>query len=174
MTVNYLDPPGIDAAGRGGVWFVPAIADINAPTVAEITAGVNLSCALYGFNPGGEQSSVNRWKYCYTETVQTPGRTSRTISEIQYDYDPQKPAEATGGYAYYASLVPGTHGFIVDRRGLTRDVAIAAGQIVDVYPVTLGDRFRVEITEEEGAKLRTRQTPYVVGEAALDVAVVAG
>ena len=38
MTVTIPNPPGIDAAGKGAVFWVPALADPSAPTVAEIAA----------------------------------------------------------------------------------------------------------------------------------------
>ena len=166
-----LDPPGINAAGNGAVWFVPALTDPSNPTVAEIEAGVELSCALYTFSPSFDQSTVSRTKYCYAESVQTPGRTTRSIERITYDYDPQEPESEE--YAYYAELVPGRRGYIIDRRGLSaKQVPIADGQYVHVTPVELGARDDVAINpEEEGQKLSIEQVIHVIGEKIRDAVV---
>lgn len=168
-----LDPPGIDAAGNGALWFVPAIADINAPTVTEIEAGVNLSCALYSFGITVEQASTDRTRYCYREAVQRPGRVTRTIDRIRYDYDPQNPDSAE--YGYYTELTPGRHGFIVDRRGLdARTELLAAGQYVHITPVTLGGRDDVAIDPAaEGETLSVEQLVFVSGEKVRDVEIAA-
>lgn len=166
-----LDPPGINAAGNGSIWFVPAIADPSAPTVEEIEAGIDLSCALYTFTPTFEQASVTRTKYCYREAVQAPGRVTRSIERIVYDYDPQDPASEE--YSYYEELTEGRRGFIVDRRGLhAKSVEIASGQYVHVTPVELGARDDVAINpEEEGEKLRVEQIIHVIGEKIRDAEV---
>lgn len=168
-----LDPPGIDAAGMSKVVFVPALADATKPTVAEIKAGTDLSCAIYGFSPSTDQGTTTRAKYCYKQAVESLGRAKTTIEAIEYDYNPQNLDDPD--YAYYAALEPGTHGFIIDRRGLdAKTAAWEADQIVDVYPVTLGARGRVAISPEaEGEKLRTRQSIAVRGEVMLDVKITA-
>lgn len=168
-----LDPPGIDAAGMSKVVFVPALADASAPTVAEIKAGTDLSCAIYAFNASTEQGTVRLAKYCYKQAVEALGRATTSIEAIEYDYHPQKLDDPD--YAYYTALEPGTHGFIIDRRGLdAKTAAWEADQLVDVYPVTLGARSRVAINPEaEGEKLRTRQSIAVRGETLLDVKISA-
>ena len=172
MSLSPFDPPGIDAAGNSKIVFVKAIADLKAPTVAEIKAGTDLSCALYGFAPSTEQGTVERRKYCYKQTVETLGRAKTTIEAIEYDYNPQKLDDQA--YGYYAALTPGLTGWIVDRRGLdAKTEDWAADQYVDIYPVTLGARTRVAIDDEEGAKLRTRQSIAVSGEVLLDVKITA-
>lgn len=169
MSVFPLDPPGIDAAGNSKLSFVPAIANpAVGPTVAELTAGTDISCALYTFMPSTTQNTVSRAKYCHRQASQSLGRAATTIEPIEYDYDPQKPDAAE--YAYYAALVPGTVGYIVDRRGLdAKTVAFAADQYVDIYPVQLGERSRVAVdSTAEGDKLRTRQAVAVIGEVLYD------
>lgn len=164
-----LDPPGIDAAGMSKVAFVPAFADVTKPVVAEAKAGTDISCAIYGFSPSTDQGTVTRTKYCYKQAAESLGRAKTSIEAIEYDYNPQKLDDPD--YAYYTALEPGTHGFIIDRRGLdAKTVDWEADQIVDIYPVTLGARGRVAINPEaEGEKLRTRQSIAVRGEVQYDV-----
>lgn len=173
MSIAPLDPPGIDAAGNVKVWFVPAIADPTKPTVAEIEAGADLSCALYAFVPTLEQPTSPRSKYCYRQPAQALGRPDYGIEAIEYDYDPQAPDNAD--YAYYADLEPGTRGFIVERRGLDSKQDLAADDLVDIYPAELGSRGRVAVdaTSTDTQKLRSRQIVAVVGDVLQDIAVVA-
>ncbi len=171
MSIAPLDPPGIDAAGMSRIVFVQALSDPTAPTTTEIKAGTDLSCALYGFSPTVDQGTVTRTKYCYKQSAESLGRANVTIEAIEYDYNPQDPEDED--YAYYSALEPGTHGYIVDRRGLdARTADWEAEQIVDIYPATLGARGRVAIDPTaEGEKLRTRQAIAVRGEALMDVTI---
>lgn len=173
MSINPFDPPGIDAAGNSKLVFVKALENPKAPTVAELKAGTDLSCALYGFTTSTEQSTTTRTKYCYKQAAESLGRAKTTIEAFEYDYNPQNISDAS--YGYYAALAPGATGWIVDRRGLdAKTVDWAADQIVDIYPVTLGARGRIAVNPEaEGEKLRTRQSVAVSGEPMLDVTVKA-
>ena len=178
MSVTYpmpLDPPGIDAAGKGGLYFVPAIAKITAPTVAELNAGVNLSCLVYGWNPNGSQGKVERVRYCYTNSAESLGRVTYAPDAIEYDYDPQKASESTGDYAHVAKLAPGTKGYIVDRRGLAPSVAFASTQTLEiVMPVELGEQMPMVIDAKvEGEKLRYQQSIAVIGTVARRVEIAA-
>ena len=178
MSVTYpmpLDPPGIDAAGKGGLYFVPAIADPEAPTVGELNAGVNLSCLVYGWNPNGSQGKVERTRYCYTNAAESLGRVTYAPDAIEYDYDPQAVDGATGDYAHVAKLAPGTKGFIVDRRGLRPTEGFKAAQVLEiVMPVELGEQMPAVIDARvEGEKLRYVQSVAVIGDVARRVKVAA-
>lgn len=176
MTISYpmpMDAAGIDAAGKGGLYFVPTIADVNAPTVAELNAGINLSCLVYSWNPNGSQSKVERTRYCYTSTAESLGRTTYAPDAIEYDYDPQKVNESTGEYAHVAKLAPGTKGFLVDRRGLRPTEPFAASQVLEiVMPVELGEQMPIVIDpKNEGEKLRYQQQIAVIGDTARRVTI---
>lgn len=178
MSITYpmpLDPPGIDAAGKGGLYFVPAIADIEAPTVAELNAGINLSCLIYGWNPNGSQGKVERVRYCYTNSAESLGRVTYAPDALEYDYDPQTVGEATGDYAHVAKMAPGTKGFIVDRRGVSPSEEFKAAQVLEiVMPVELGEQMPMVIDAKvEGEKLRYQQSVAVVGLVARRVTIAA-
>lgn len=178
MTISYpmpLDPPGIDAAGKGGLYFVPAIEDITAPTVAELDAGINLSCLVYGWNPNGSQGKVERVRYCYTNSAESLGRVTYAPDAIEYDYDPQGVADEPGDYAHVAQLAPGTKGFIVDRRGLAPTTEFKVDQVLEIImPVELGEQMPMVIdAKQEGEKLRYSQSVAVIGEVARRVEIAA-
>lgn len=174
MSSTVIDLPGLDARGKGTVLFVPAIAAITAPKVTELTAAtaLNMSCILYEFEVTLDQSAVEKPKYCSVTMPTRPGTAKYTISDITYDYDPQ--AITSGPYKHYATLAPGTQGYLVDRRGLLPSVAPAVAQIVDVYPIVLGARQRVKIDPiAEGESLRVAQKVFLLSDPAFDVTLVA-
>ena len=117
MSITIPAPRGIDAAGRESVWWVPAIADPTAPTVAEITAGINLSCALYGFETSVDQPTTTTAHLCDVQPVQRPGRATYSVGTLVVDDDPQR-TDSTGNYEYLEVIVPGAQGYLVRRRGL--------------------------------------------------------
>lgn len=176
MTVFF--PEGVDAQGNESVIFVPDLADPTAPTVTELTGAtaINLSCALRGFEPTAAQASVQDIRLCSREVYESPGRVTPTINDITYVYDPQAAGQADATNAHYDTLVQGITGYLVDRRGLdARTVDILADQIVDVYPVTLGQQRRVPVDPSaEGGKFEVIQKPFVTGPPAWDATVVAG
>lgn len=167
-------PGGITAAGKGAVYWVPAIADPEAPTVAEVTAGTAIQCVIYEFNLNADQSTVESSRYCDSEVSETLGRTKWTIDPLIYDYDPQHPDLTTGEYAHYAKLTPGLTGYLVDRRGIDHATDPAAGQYVTVIPVKLGARNPLPIVvSNEGETLRVQQTIAVRGDVSQDVTIAA-
>jgi hypothetical protein len=172
MTVNF--PDGVDAQGNASLWFLPAIADPSAPTLAEFAAGVNLSCAIDGFSAPSEQGSSQDIRYCSKQNFENPGRVTTTIDPIAYVYDPQDPTNNTE-YKHYNVLKAGVKGYLVNRLGVDVNTAIAATDVVDVYPVTAGNQSRQAIDPSaEGSKIKILQKFFVTGPVAYDAVVAAG
>ena len=172
MSTTVYDPAGRPAAGRVGLWWVPAIANIEAPTVAELSAGTNITTAVFGFGDGASQSTVARRKYGYAAEVRSLGRVTFEPPALEYDDDPQGTSIGTE-YAYLDDLVEGAQGFIVHRRDLPNSDAFAAAQLVDVRQATLGYKARIDVGDAEGEMFRIRQT-IVYGGKWADDATVAG
>ena len=173
MSITIPNPPGIDAAGMGAVYFVPALTNPAAPTVTELSAGTALQCDLHGWPTTVDQPTSSKARYCDAQPRQRLGRPQYSAGPIVYDYDPQT---LTGGeYTHYAALEPGTTGWIIDRRGVGSKEDVEVGQIVDVWPVKLGARVRLDIdpTNTDGESLRTQQGLSVIGEVLFDVPIAA-
>ena len=161
MPATLYDPAGRPAAGKVSLWWVPAIANINAPTVIEMTAGTNITNAVYGFGDGATQSTIARRKYGYSAEVRSLGRVSFEPTALEYDDNPQ----ATGtGYEYLAVLVQGAVGFLVHRRDVDVATLPLATQKVDVRSATLGYQARVDVGDTEGEMFRIRQTIVYGGQ----------
>lgn len=173
MTVVF--PEGVPAEGNVKVLFLSALADINDPTLAELNAGIDLSCYLLGtFSLGGEQATGTDRRLCSKETFQTLGRVARSVSPLTYVYDPQAAPGAEDNEAY-ETLEENTQGYLAVRYGLDAiDVALAATQKVDIAPVTCGFQSKDAIPEDdEFAKLTVTQTLVVTGPVAVDVPIAA-
>lgn len=163
MTVSF--PLGVSARGNGAVWFVPAIADIDAPKIAELNAGINLSCAISGFAPTSEQGVVNKTRYCSRGTFEVPGTVTNTGPTLEYVYDPQDPE--SDEYEWFATLAQGTVGYLVNRLGLDFEANPAAGQYVNVYPTQAGVQVPVPIDPTaDGDELRISQRFFITGDVA--------
>lgn len=172
MTLYSVE--GVSSQGNETVIYVPAIAVVTAPTVAELTgaSALNLGYALRGFSPASEQGTSEDIRLASTQTFENPGRVRKTIDDITYVYDPQA-AAGVASNKHYQALKLGVKGFLVDRRGIPATTAVIAGQFVDIIPVQFGDQRRVAVDPSaEGGKFEIIQKPFVTGLVVPDVAVV--
>jgi len=177
MTVTF--PEGVEGEGRVKAAFLPALADIQAPDVAEFAAAIDVTCYIAGdgFNPGGEQEERQDRRLCSRQVFGSPGSITYTINEITYVYDPQDPENDGGENEAYSELTPDRTGILAIRFGIDYEIPWAAEQFADFYPVILGAQFKNPPVAGAGAggggtsKLTVRQTPYVSGPAFMDVEI---
>lgn len=164
------DIPSTPADGNVKVAFVPTLADTSAPTVAELTgAGViDLSCYLTsdGWTPALDEQVITDDRLCSVQTFEQPGRSSRTLS-IKYV---ENPGSATDNKAF-DTLVPGTSGFLVERRGKSHDTAFTATDVVNVWPGTAGQYDPQP--PEANSVLKTQQKWFVTGSVQMGKSVTA-
>lgn len=164
------DIPSTPADGNVKVVWVPTIADPDAPTVTEVTGGtvVDVSCYLTGsgWNPGLSEQTVTDDRLCSTETFEQMGRSQRTLA-VQYI---DNPTSATDNDAFEA-FVPGTTGYFVVRRGEAYDTALAAADVVDVWPVTAGQYS--PLPPEANSVLKVDQKMFVTARVRIGVPVAA-
>ena len=128
--------PDITIDGKTRVYHVPSIANIAAPTVAELNAGVQLDTimtpdGLIGFEP--DTADVDNSALSSTFDTKVEGRIqfSNTMLRIK--------KQAAAGDTVYDTLVYGFVTNIVVRRGLTSTTAWTAAQKAEVYPVRCGE-----------------------------------
>lgn len=135
--------PALKRAYGNDSWgFVPAVADINAPTLAELNAatGFNLSCSLFGEQEGvtSTQEKVTLPRIlCETETYEVNGSTTYAMSDLMISFDPQAASGADGKKAW-DTLDDNINGFLWRRQGVAATADLAADQFVDIIPVQLG------------------------------------
>ena len=164
--------PAVPADGNVKVLLVPAIADTSAPTVSELTGAtvVDISCYLTsdGLNPSLNEQTITDERLCSRQTYEQPGRSQRSLDVAYIDNtntaDPNEAKE---------TLVPGQPQYLVIRRGIAYEDAIAATtQKVSVWPIKPGQYN--EMPPEANSVLKTGQKLFVTGQVQIDVAVAAG
>lgn len=125
------------ADGNVRVYSVPSIANIAAPTTAELNTGTQLDTlmtpdGLIGFE--ADTAAVDNAKLSSTFNTQQPGRASWNGVALRFH-------RQTGTDTVRNTLIRGYSTNIVIRRGgVASTTAWAAGQNVEVYPVTCGQR----------------------------------
>lgn len=120
--------------GKTKVWSVPSIANIAAPTTAELNAGTALEAlmtpdGLQGFEP--ETADVDNSALNSTFDTKKSGRASFSNTMLRMK-------KQSGTDSVYNTLVREYATHIVVRRGLTASTGWSAGQAVEVYPVECG------------------------------------
>lgn len=131
MTLEAV-PAGVTSDGNGLVLYVPAIADINNPTVAELTAGgvkhLTYSIEAGGFKHDVTVNQVKTNRLTLAQVLQSDGTVEDALS-IQYAYT------NTAGDVVRLALPTGATGFVVERWAVPNGQAIAAADIVNVIPI---------------------------------------
>jgi hypothetical protein len=134
-------PPGVDANGRRNALFIPTYT-LSAATL--ISTGIELICYLskgtLGMSAETERGVDDR--ECTTVSAEVLGNTSYSFNDLEYVYEPQDAAGTSVTNKAYNNLTPLSTGFLVLRNGIVADTALAAGQVVDVFPITLGPQIR--------------------------------
>lgn len=124
--------------GNTKATFVPNIASISAPTVAELTdAGVvalENTVTDDGLNISFDEGTIAGNVLASTQDFESPGRSKASI-ELTYYRD-----SSAGADRMWSVMTRGTAGFLVVRRGVAAATAYAASQKVEVYEVTCGER----------------------------------
>lgn len=126
--------PDIYNDGNTRVSYVPAIANINAPTVAELNAGLQLqslitSDGLVGFE--ATTAAVDTTSLASTFDTSGIGRDSFSGTMLRLK-------KQSGTDAAYTTLQRGVTGYIAIRRDVTETTAWTAGQAVEVFPIVCG------------------------------------
>lgn len=125
------------ADGNVKATWVPSIADISAPTVAELTGGsaVDLEWVITadGLDVKGDTASVDNTALASTSETEDTGRIKRDLSLTV------KRKDNTSEDVGWATLTYKALGNLVLRRTLPVDTAYAAGQEVEVHPVRCGE-----------------------------------
>ena len=130
---------------KDSFWLVPAIADVDAPTDAEINAasGIYATCFLVG-DQGGATKTVNKVQLAtlLCEDKQFEGLAPSQIShpDLVGIFDPQA-GPTDDDKALFEFLRDGYTGFLVRRQNKVNDTSdlAVAGAYVDVFPVSIDD-----------------------------------
>lgn len=134
--------------GNTKVAWVTSIANINAPTAAELTAGSDWTQRITpdGLKTDPTTADVNTSSLASTFDTNQPGRTSY-VCEVTFKRGTTPQEDQP-----YTTLIKGTTGYLVVRRGTAFATAFATGDKVEVYPIACGEAQNIAPTANEVMK----------------------
>jgi hypothetical protein len=142
VDVADVVPAAIDVKGNLVIWWVPTIADLSAPTVAEIEAGkrVTNSFTPGGFPLDGDQTVDADSRLGLTVDLESLGIRTNTLGMLEY----VEASEASSAAVVLKPTAPATSksGYFVIRRGVPWATLVAAAQKVLTVPTTLGEQIK--------------------------------
>ena len=129
---------------------VPSIGTLSAPTAAELNAGVPYELLLTQDGLVGFQSTTNWVNNAALGSVfdtVLPGTVGYTDMALQFKWQ-------SGTDTIFNTLVFGYETNIVIRRRVLRATTFSASQLVEVYPVTVGQYTPAEYERNSLARFR--------------------
>lgn len=141
MTLKLgTEVPGTSAEGNITTLWVPTIADIKRPTMAELEAGTDISnyVMLGGWTFEPSQDTVSDQRENSTQDFGAPGR--KSAGDISIEVIDNTNTEHAEQNKAVTLMAEGNSGFIVRRRGMATDAALAAGQKLTVVSVKCGEK----------------------------------
>lgn len=174
MTLSI--PPGVDALGRRNFIFVPtdtlSVATLTGSTAVDLTC--YLTKGTTGFTSDTQRGTDER--ECTLVAAEVMGNTTYSMNDLEYVWEPQDvDADSTTNKALnlLGPRTGGGTGFIVVRYGILQDTALAAGQLVDKFPVTLGPQLPKSVDGSNPAeKLKITQAVVINQGAVFGVPLV--
>lgn len=131
----------VQSNGKDSWWWIPSVANLNAPTALEINAvsGLNISCFLLAEQDGvtGTTEKIRLARLlCETSTTEGLGEQSWSLAPIMGVFAPQAAASSDAKKAW-SLFRDGASGFLGRRQGVKADLdsAVTVGQFVDVFKV---------------------------------------
>lgn len=155
--------PSTPADGNILTVLVPTVADLDSPTLTEVTAPTaeDISCYLTagGFALTVDQATITDERECDTIVRNAPGRKTVTLSITGIDNT--NTSYAATDNALVDALTEGSKWVAIRRRGLPHTTALTAGDIVSVTSFTVG--VRSEVPAEANSVLRSVWNCFVDG-----------
>lgn len=154
-------PSAVPSMGTRRVVFIPGpVADPGALTVAQVTAGENVSCYLTrsGWQPTKDQATITDSRYCSAQDFELPGTKTRSLM-LQYTFNLNEPTDDEARLA----LTEGVEGVLVHFVQVEEDSdAFAVGDWYEAVPVRMGTQDIVNV--EDNAVDRINQKAFIRGE----------
>lgn len=121
--------------GKTRVAWLATVANINAPTAAELTAGADYTKRVTpdGLKLDPSTADVDTSSLASTYDTKTVGRVGFDV-ELTF-----KRGDNPTDDAPFTTLKYGVSGFLAVRRGVAYTAAWATGQKVEIYPITCGE-----------------------------------
>lgn len=131
MALTQWNPATQISRGNISVGVAEAIIDIDAPKLAELTAGIGLDCSITTMNGTSSTDSESIDWLCDPASEQLPGSTTHSIDDLVIKGTGQDDEDLIEG------LNVGDVVYIWRRDGLAHDTALVAAQKVWVWKVII-------------------------------------
>lgn len=125
--ITQWNPATQISRGNIAVGVAPVVVDINAPSLAELDAGIGLDCSITTMNGTSSTDSESVDWLCDPSSEQLPGSTTHTIDDLVIKGTGQADDDLLDG------LNVGDTVYIWRRDGIAHEDALAAGQRVWVW-----------------------------------------
>lgn len=169
--MSMVLPASVPVEGtRRYIWIEGGAADINAITLGELIAGVDVSCYITGdgWQPTGDQAFITDARACTTQDIQRFGRKTKGLA-IRYVYNLNEPTEDEARLA----LAEGSTGDLVSiLQKPEEDEDYEVGDWYQAWPSQLGEQ--MPMPAETNAVDRINQQVAVTGKVTGFCQVVAG
>lgn len=173
--INFAAAPVFER--KNAIW-VPAIAVITAPTVAELTAASSLDLTLIAFDGAFAEPTKNteritgnrRWGA--GTTPESRGPTTYTGGQVTAALNPQAAAASDPKKAWEKFKDP-LSGFFVFRHNVPRATSPTAGQFVNVWPTSTDSGMPTAFGDGAAAEAAFVFDYFVTGTPAFVVAIAA-
>lgn len=172
-----LRPTSAPTYGRKNWIFVSTIASASLiPTTLEVNAVGSLDFTNMAFQGSTDRPTQNTNHVTAERRIgdltiyEQLGTTTYAGGKLTYSFDAQSAALSTGKKAY-EKFVAGTTGFLVERLGKAKATTPAAGDFVNVYPITFGPSQVTEAGDGESAEAAAQCDYVVTGQPAFNVAL---
>lgn len=158
------EPTAAKVQGNTRVVFCVSVSSEAAPSIAtdlNAATSVEATMAMYGtFNPTANVNTGNSPARLGT-TVQLPVEGNAQLQPIQmgYPYDPSAD-DTDANNKLKALLAQGTTVYAVVRRGVPKETAFAAGDVVKVYQLDCGYQDLNQTGEDEFAEYQVQQNLF--------------
>lgn len=131
MPLTQWNPATQISRGNISVGIAPAVVDIEAPTLAELSTGSGLDCSIQTFNGTSSTDAESIDWLCDPASEQLPGSTTHSIDDLVIKGTGQADEDLI------SDLNVGDVVYIWRRDGLAHDSALAATQKVWVWKVII-------------------------------------
>jgi hypothetical protein len=164
--MTLMEPETTDVFARQRYVVLASMpADLEAITVAEMAAGENISCHLFGdWWATAETEGVTRVrKACSTQAPQGKGTTTWSTPALNYSYNPQTiDTPSSAGNEAYEALPSDDQVVLVKMIGVdSKASASTAGEGYIAYPLDLGPQVESPSSDDAGAEAQITQAAFL-------------
>lgn len=163
--MTLMEPETTDVFARQAYIVLPAMpADLDSVTAAELAAGENISCHLYGdWWATAETEGVTRQrKACSTQAPQGKGTTTWSTPTMSYSYNPQTVSTpASAGNEAYEALEDDSQVVLLKFIGVDPKTTPPTGTDYIAYPLDLGPRVEAASADDAGGEASITQAVFL-------------